>query len=509
MATRIRLSWVDANSIESGHHIYRSITPMDPGFLPEPYATVGAGVTEYLDTEILPDTRYYYRVSAYNPFSEEVSDEVSAGVNEMPEILSITPKTYLAATTAHYVELPTTRNVGDLIVVLGAIRTTENIAVPAGWTTNYITNTTGGLQSKLIYKVLDGSEPNNFLLTTATGCVSSFKAYRIKAGTFDSRVTSTGITAASILFGSSSVTSSTSMSSSGPRHYWEPRSTLHIVGGAFSRGTGAIDVTTYGYPDNNAEVDLAATSGLLKVDMSAALDVPVIPETTSIVLSASSSGAGHQVAIRGNFAPSEAEVRIGAAAIGSSSVSSFTMAIPAVAQPGDTLILVTSSRNATPSLPTDWTSLLANNEVRVASCLMTSEMVGTNITVNLGVAGNFIAHIFIVAAGSTDGQLAVSALASGTGTTVSTAAFDAGSGFTGSKNSVLCMMYHDTTPSSSTTVYPQVRSRVYSMNAASGGLAYAYCHGALTGKDVPAQTFTVADSAAWKAVTILIKGPVA
>lgn len=86
MAIRIRLAWTDTNTAESGHHIYRSDTPMDPNDLPAPIADLGPGVTEYLDEDVTENATYYYRVGAYTVFAEEVSAEVSATANLVPAI---------------------------------------------------------------------------------------------------------------------------------------------------------------------------------------------------------------------------------------------------------------------------------------------------------------------------------------------------------------------------------------------------------------------------------------
>ena len=74
----VTLVWEDRNSgaaNEDGHRIYRSESPMDPGNLPAPIASVGAGVTTYTDTSAVDGTFYYYRVSATRGSLEAVSDE--------------------------------------------------------------------------------------------------------------------------------------------------------------------------------------------------------------------------------------------------------------------------------------------------------------------------------------------------------------------------------------------------------------------------------------------------
>lgn len=63
-----RITWVDNNVAEEGHHIYRSQASMaglDVAQLPAPYATVGPDVTAFEDGEVTPGGTYYYRVGAF------------------------------------------------------------------------------------------------------------------------------------------------------------------------------------------------------------------------------------------------------------------------------------------------------------------------------------------------------------------------------------------------------------------------------------------------------------
>lgn len=76
MAIRIRLNWQESNLLETGHRVYRSLSPIDVESLPTPIATLGPNVTEYLDEDVTAGETYYYRVSAYTTFSEKISEEV-------------------------------------------------------------------------------------------------------------------------------------------------------------------------------------------------------------------------------------------------------------------------------------------------------------------------------------------------------------------------------------------------------------------------------------------------
>lgn len=73
----VRLTWGDTNSIEEGHRVYRSTSPIDPHALPAPLATLPAGSTEYVDSTVAPSTTYYYRVSAFLLTLEQVATEVT------------------------------------------------------------------------------------------------------------------------------------------------------------------------------------------------------------------------------------------------------------------------------------------------------------------------------------------------------------------------------------------------------------------------------------------------
>lgn len=80
----IKLNWTDTNSIEDGHRIYRSSSPMDPEALPAPLAEVGPGVTEYVDETALPNTTYYYRVAAFLAGLQQVGAEIQVTNGNAP-----------------------------------------------------------------------------------------------------------------------------------------------------------------------------------------------------------------------------------------------------------------------------------------------------------------------------------------------------------------------------------------------------------------------------------------
>lgn len=71
----ILITWNDTNSIEHGHRIFRSTSPMDPEDLPEPLVEVGPDVTEYLDTTAEPEVTYFYRVAVFLNTLSQVGGE--------------------------------------------------------------------------------------------------------------------------------------------------------------------------------------------------------------------------------------------------------------------------------------------------------------------------------------------------------------------------------------------------------------------------------------------------
>lgn len=74
---KIKLTWDYDGVIGEGFHIYRSESPMDAGNLPEPIATVGIGIREYIDSDgIVEDETYFYRIASYLGTVLSVSEEL-------------------------------------------------------------------------------------------------------------------------------------------------------------------------------------------------------------------------------------------------------------------------------------------------------------------------------------------------------------------------------------------------------------------------------------------------
>ena len=63
-STQIKLSWMDNSTEETGFKIERSASAFVSGFTQ--IATVGVNITTFTDSGLVPGTKYYYRLRAYN-----------------------------------------------------------------------------------------------------------------------------------------------------------------------------------------------------------------------------------------------------------------------------------------------------------------------------------------------------------------------------------------------------------------------------------------------------------
>lgn len=70
------LTWNYDSAAGDGFRIYRSDTPMDPEALPTPLDEVAIDVREYVDSTVVADQTYYYRVSVFAGTTENVSAEL-------------------------------------------------------------------------------------------------------------------------------------------------------------------------------------------------------------------------------------------------------------------------------------------------------------------------------------------------------------------------------------------------------------------------------------------------
>lgn len=70
----IKLTWIDRNGTGEGTRIYRSETRFDHTNLPEPLATVGPGITEYIDSTAEKGKSYFYRLGTFKGADEALSE---------------------------------------------------------------------------------------------------------------------------------------------------------------------------------------------------------------------------------------------------------------------------------------------------------------------------------------------------------------------------------------------------------------------------------------------------
>ncbi|MBI4835365.1 MAG: PQQ-binding-like beta-propeller repeat protein, partial [Planctomycetes bacterium] len=102
--SQVNLSWNDSSNDETEFRIYRSINgPWSYGW----YATVGAGVTSFIDLnpprDVDPSTNYYYKIYAWNVWGESIggSNETNATTKSAPSSPPAAP-TGTTATAASY-----------------------------------------------------------------------------------------------------------------------------------------------------------------------------------------------------------------------------------------------------------------------------------------------------------------------------------------------------------------------------------------------------------------------
>ena len=75
---QITIKWTDHNTDEEGTHLYKSESPIDPAQLPTPVTTFAPGVTEYVDTDVVRNGVYYYRLGVFKGEDFALSAEIMA-----------------------------------------------------------------------------------------------------------------------------------------------------------------------------------------------------------------------------------------------------------------------------------------------------------------------------------------------------------------------------------------------------------------------------------------------
>jgi hypothetical protein len=129
-STSLRVSWTDNSDNETGFQVERSLSTSNFSAV----AQVGANVTSYLDTGLLPNTAYYYRITAYN----------AAGASGYTNTIGlITPAQQLQQNTAPAVTIVTPVNgasypSGSTVTFTGTATDLEDgtISSRLSWTSN-------------------------------------------------------------------------------------------------------------------------------------------------------------------------------------------------------------------------------------------------------------------------------------------------------------------------------------------------------------------------------------
>src|SRR5262249_38952813 len=159
-SSQISLTWTDNSSSESGFKIERS--PVDNSHYTE-VATVGANIASYSDTDLSQNTKYYYRVRAYNAvatsgYTAEKSATTLYSLPLAPSGLTIT------STTASSIKLAWTDNSGNetgfsVQRKKGATGTYSEIATPGANVTTYTDSDSALLDGTQYYYQVRATNP--------------------------------------------------------------------------------------------------------------------------------------------------------------------------------------------------------------------------------------------------------------------------------------------------------------------------------------------------------------
>lgn len=183
MAVRIRLRWIDNSAGETGNHIYRSEEPIDPESLPEPLATVGADVVEYVDETVTEGQTYYYRVGAFNAVQELLSEEVTVvamQANARPVFVSAASSASLSS--AFNATLPSGWLPGQLAILHVSSAQSPSLAAPAGWSVVGSHLSSVDATSALFWRVL---QVGDAAPTIPAGTNRAAIVWTFEAGTFN------------------------------------------------------------------------------------------------------------------------------------------------------------------------------------------------------------------------------------------------------------------------------------------------------------------------------------
>jgi hypothetical protein len=128
-SSRIDLAWVDNSTNETGFKIERAPDSSgSPGTFAQ-IATVGAGVAVYQNTGLIANTKYWYRVRAYNAcadsaFSNNISDTTFSNTTSTTTSIQTTTTTTQPTTTTS-VESTTTTSIPTTTTSIATTTTTQ------------------------------------------------------------------------------------------------------------------------------------------------------------------------------------------------------------------------------------------------------------------------------------------------------------------------------------------------------------------------------------------------
>lgn len=86
----LTIGWTINSHVEQSFNIYRSAAAIDPDDLPAPIGTVAAGISEFVDDDVVLDAQYYYAVAAVR------GDAVRVSASEKIRASSATFDTFMA-----------------------------------------------------------------------------------------------------------------------------------------------------------------------------------------------------------------------------------------------------------------------------------------------------------------------------------------------------------------------------------------------------------------------------
>lgn len=131
----IELTWEDTASVETGFKIERKVSA---GTFAQ-IDTVGADVETYMDTDLEPETTYYYRVRAYNIVGDSdysntvaITTEAETTVTPPPEEADVEMRFYINQTNYYINDIRTTMDAAPVILNDRTLLPVRYVAEPLG-----------------------------------------------------------------------------------------------------------------------------------------------------------------------------------------------------------------------------------------------------------------------------------------------------------------------------------------------------------------------------------------